>query len=221
MSALLLTIRPVLAELAVLSALAAPPVWALARRPAGDERLVTVPPKLWVRVVAWSFIALLVWAAAARAWLGISHPAFDARASIAGAAVQAGVAAVLWLHYATMTLVAGRDGVHWFSFRRAWSELSAVTRTDTGVRFEVEGRPAPAEAAILDTSFWRLDDERWRILRALVRGGGAAPADSPSPGPGEPGSPRGRHGGRGGARGPAGDPGVRRPLPRTSRRRAQ
>lgn len=205
-TALIATLRPVATELAVLGALALPPAYGLARRPSGPARVLSIPPKLWVRILVRVIVVLLLWGAGGRAWLGLTHDGFAAHSALAAAAVKTGVAVVVWLHYLSATLVAGRNGVHWFSFFRPWHDLSSVARTDTGVRFRVDGRPASTDAAVLDDSFWAVDRTRWRKLHSLVDRRGR-PASGPLP------SDTGEQGRTGRDRGV-----VRPPLPTASHR---
>lgn len=200
------TLLPVATELAVLAALAAPAVYGFARRPSGPDRVLSIPPKLWVRILVWVIVVLLLWGAGGRAWLGLTHDGFAARSALAAVAVKTGVAVVVWLHYTSATLVAGRDGVHWFSFFRPWKDVSSVAKTDTGVRFRVDGRPASTHAAVLDDSFWAVDRTRWRKLHTLLDQRGR-PASGPLP------SGTGEQGRTGRDRGV-----VRRPLPTASHR---
>lgn len=211
MTALIATLRPVMTELAVLAALAAPAAYGLARRPASSERLLCVRPKLWIRILTWSVVGLVVWAAVGRIWLGIAHEGFALQSALAVGTVKLGIGAVLSLHFASATLVAGRDGVHWFSFYRPWSELPSVSRTETGLRFRIEGRPSVVEAAVLDDSLWAVDDPKSRTLRTLVRTLGTSASDPTGTSP--PGRP-----GQGGLDGSPLGRGARRPLPPTSRR---
>lgn len=204
MTALIATFQPVLTELAVLAALAAPPVYGLARRPSAPDRLLSIPPKPWVRVLVWVMVGLVAWGAGGRAWLGLTHDDFAVRPALAAASVKMGVAVVFWLHYTSATLVATRNGVHWFSSFRPWRDLSSVSRTEYGVRFRVEGRPASSHASVLDESLWAVDGARWRSLRSLVERGGRLASGRPSS--------RAREHSRPGL----GRDSVRRPLPTAS-----
>lgn len=206
MTALIATFQPVLTELAVLAALAAPPVYGLVRRPSPADRLLAVPPKPWLRILFWVVVGLVVWGAGGRAWLGLTHDGVAAPSSLAAASVKMGVAVVLWLHYRSATLVAGRNGIHWFSFFRPWRDLSSVSRTDIGVRFRVKGRPTSAHASVLDDSLWAVDARRWRSLQSLVESRGQPESDRPL-------SPARKHG--------RGRDVVRRPLPTASHRLRQ
>lgn len=208
MTALIAAFQPVLTELAVLAALAAPPVYGLARRPAPADRLLAVPPKPWLRILFWVVVGLIAWGAAGRAWLGLTHDGFSTHSGLAAASVKMGAAVVLWLHYTSATLVAGRNGLHWFSFFRPWRELSSVERTDTGVRFAVEGRPGSAHASVLDDSLWAVNGARWRTLRSLVESPGQ-PASDPSSSHSHARGHRSKRRGR---------DVVRRPLPTASHR---
>lgn len=217
MNTLTVALRPVLADLVLLTALAAPAVYGLARRPRRSERLLTVPFRPWVRISAWVLLGLLVWAGTGRLWLGIFHADFGFQSSVAGAAVKLGVAAVLLLHYASATLVAGPRGIHWFSFFRRWRDVASVPRTQTGVRFRIDGRPDGALASVLDDSLWSMDERRWELLRSLVHQNGPSTTGQ-SPGSSPPGEydrvPRPRSGRETGRRG--GPRTRRRPLPTAS-----
>lgn len=206
MTALIAAFQPVLTELAVLAALAVPPIHGLARRPSPADRLLAVPPKPWLRILFWAVVVLIVWGAAGRAWLGLTHDGFSTHSGLAAASVKMGAAVVLWLHYRSATLVASRNGIHWFSFFRPWRDLSSVSRTDVGVRFGVEGRPTSAHASVLDDSLWAVDARRWRSLEHLVTSRGQPETDRPL-------SPARTHG-------PGRDV-VRRPLPTASHRLRQ
>lgn len=206
MTALIAAFQPVLTELVVLAALAAPPIYGLARRPSAADRLLAVPPKPWLRILFWVVVGLIVWGAGGRAWLGLTHDGFPTHSGLAAASVKMGAVVVLWLHYRSATLVAGRNGIHWFSFFRPWRDLSSVSRTDVGVRFRVEGRPTSAYASVLDDSLWAVDARRWRSLQSLVENRGQPESDRPF-------SPTQTHGRSGDV--------VRRPLPTASHRLRQ
>lgn len=159
--------RPVLTQLAVLAVLTALCAYSLARRPRRSERLLTVPPRPWVWATAWVIAVLLAVSAGVWTWAGFSREEVDLSSALAAAALELGAGTVLGLLCASATLVADRDGLYWFFFHRRWSEVTSVSRTETGVRFGIGGRPTLLEATVLDEALWAVDGHVYRRLRSL------------------------------------------------------